>query len=94
MKVPSSHCEVAAEWCLDFLIPFSERHLNIIGKHWTAHYNQGRPHSSHGLGFPEGNQERACLPTATDTSFPPATRWRSSPCLAACTMNTSLKEAA
>jgi transposase InsO family protein len=43
--------------CLDFLIPFNERHLKIIGKQWTAHYNRGRPHSSLGPGFPEGSQE-------------------------------------
>ena len=43
--------------CLDFLIPFNERHLKIIGKHWMAHYNRGRPHSSLGPGIPERSQE-------------------------------------
>lgn len=43
--------------CLDFLIPFNERHLNLIGKEWIAHYNRGRPHSSLGPGFPERSQE-------------------------------------
>jgi putative transposase len=43
--------------CLDFLIPFNERHLNIIGKQWMAHYNRGRPHSSLGPGFAERTEE-------------------------------------
>jgi hypothetical protein len=58
--------------CLDFLIPFNERRLNMIGKQWTAHYNRGRPHSSLSAGFPEGSQESVPA-AATDTSFPPAT---------------------
>jgi hypothetical protein len=32
--------------CLDFLIPFNERHLQMIIRDWTMHYNRGRPHSS------------------------------------------------
>jgi transposase InsO family protein len=43
--------------CLDFLIPFNQRHLKIIGKHGTAHYNRGRPHSSLGPGIPERSQQ-------------------------------------
>jgi len=39
--------------CLDFLIPMSERHLGEILKEYRTHYNQGRPHSSLGPGFPE-----------------------------------------
>jgi putative transposase len=35
------------------LIPLNERHLKMILKHWTVHYNRGRPHSSLGPGFPE-----------------------------------------
>jgi transposase InsO family protein len=38
--------------CLDFLIPFSERHLTAIGREWAEHYNRGRPHSSLGPGLP------------------------------------------
>ena len=37
--------------CLDFLIPFSERHLKMIVQEWTMHYNRGRPHSALGPGF-------------------------------------------
>jgi hypothetical protein len=38
---------------LDFVIPFSERHLRSLLKEWVAHYNQARPHSSLGPGVPE-----------------------------------------
>ena len=43
--------------CLDFVIPFNERHLKMTVNDWGAHYNRGRPHSSLGPGFPEPNQE-------------------------------------
>ena len=39
--------------CLDFLIPFGERHLRRILLEWVTHYNQGRPHKSLGPGIPE-----------------------------------------
>jgi putative transposase len=39
--------------CLDFLIPFHERHLQMTIRDWTTHYNRGRPHSSLGPGLPE-----------------------------------------
>ena len=39
--------------CLDFAIPWNERHLRRLLKEWVAHYNQGRPHSSLGPGIPE-----------------------------------------
>jgi transposase InsO family protein len=42
--------------CLDFLIPFNERHLKITVKRWVAHYNRSRPHSALGPGIPEPNQ--------------------------------------
>ena len=34
--------------CLDFLIPFNERHLKMTIRDWAIHYNRGRPHSSLG----------------------------------------------
>jgi len=39
--------------CLDFVIPWNERHVRKILKEWVAHYNQGRPHSSLGPGIPD-----------------------------------------
>jgi putative transposase len=54
--------------CLDFLIPFNERHLRRILKEWVAHYNHGRPHSSLGPGIPDlGSLQQAnpcghCIP--------------------------------
>ena len=45
--------------CLDFLIPFGERHLRTIIKAFVAHYNKGRSHSSLGPGIPEPRQANA-----------------------------------
>ena len=39
--------------CLDFLIPFGERHLRRILLEWVTHYNHRRPHKSLGPGIPE-----------------------------------------
>ena len=39
--------------CLDFVIPWNERHVRRLLKEWVGHYNQGRPHSSLGPGIPE-----------------------------------------
>jgi putative transposase len=39
--------------CLDWLIPFNERHLRWILRKWVTHYHCGRPHTSLGPGFPE-----------------------------------------
>ena len=44
--------------CLDFLIPFTERHLKMTVEEWRIHYNRGRPHSSLGPGVPESNRDR------------------------------------
>ena len=44
--------------CLDLLIPFHERHLQMILREWTTHYNRGRPHSALGPGLPEPILER------------------------------------
>ena len=38
--------------CLDFLIPFNERHLKTMLKTWIAHFNHARPHMSLGPGIP------------------------------------------
>lgn len=39
--------------CLDYVIPFGEKHLKRILREFIAHYNRGRPHSSLGPGIPE-----------------------------------------
>lgn len=39
--------------CLDFLIPWNEKHLRTMLKEWVQHYNHGRPHMSLGPGIPE-----------------------------------------
>jgi len=38
--------------CLDFMIPFGERHLKQILNQWILHYNHGRVHMSLGPGIP------------------------------------------
>ena len=39
--------------CLDFLIPFNQRHLQMTIRDWAIHYNRRRPHSALGPGLPE-----------------------------------------
>src|SRR5215471_11047245 len=39
--------------CLDFLIPFHQRHRHMTVRDWAIHYNRGRPHSALGPGLPE-----------------------------------------
>jgi transposase InsO family protein len=46
--------------CLDFLIPFNERHLRMTVRDWAIHYNRGRPHLALGPGLPEPISE--CVP--------------------------------
>jgi putative transposase len=48
--------------CLDWLIPISETHLRSILREWTAHYNQGRPHSALGPGVPDPPEKCAVIP--------------------------------
>jgi hypothetical protein len=55
--------------CLDFLIPFNQRHLQMTVRDWAIHYNRGRPHSALGPGLPEpmsdqvpSNEHRHTLP--------------------------------
>jgi putative transposase len=44
--------------CLDFVIPFTERHLRAVLRKWIRHYNRGRPHSSLGPGLPDCPPDR------------------------------------
>jgi len=39
--------------CLDFVIPWGERHVRSVLAEWVAHYNRGRPHASLGPGIPD-----------------------------------------
>jgi hypothetical protein len=47
--------------CLDWLIPFHERHLQITIRDWAIHYNRGRPHSALGPGLPEPVSDQVAL---------------------------------
>jgi transposase InsO family protein len=59
----NAHCErligTIRRECLDFLIPFNERHLRRIVGEFVSHYNRGRPHSALGPGIPEPPQAKA-----------------------------------
>ena len=48
--------------CLDFLIPFNERHLKLVLKIWIAHFNHSRPHMSLGPGIPAAFSATAAEP--------------------------------
>ena len=43
--------------CLDFLISFKERPLNLILKSWATRFNHGQPHLSLGPGIPAPLQQ-------------------------------------
>lgn len=45
--------------CLDFIIPWNERHVRRVLKEWVAHYNHGRPHSTLGPGIPDQQSQEA-----------------------------------
>jgi putative transposase len=53
--------------CLDYLIPFHERHLQWILKNWIRHYNEARPHMSLGPGIPAGTRPVPPAPTNRHT---------------------------
>jgi hypothetical protein len=44
--------------CLDFLIPFNERHLRMSVRIGTIYYNRGRPHAALRPGLPKPISER------------------------------------
>ena len=48
--------------CLDWLIPFHERHLCAILRAWVSHYNRGRPHTRLGPGIPEPSRSSRSPP--------------------------------
>jgi transposase InsO family protein len=45
--------------CLDFLIPFNERHFKAVLKIWIRHFNGARPHMSLGPGIPAASRPPA-----------------------------------
>ncbi len=51
--------------CLDYMIPFAESHLRRILKSWAAYYNQSRPHTALGPGFP-ASTDNFRLPTTAE----------------------------
>jgi len=50
--------------CLDFVIPWSERHVRSVLAEWVAHYNRGRPHSSLGPGIPDPAEDWLAPPSS------------------------------
>jgi transposase InsO family protein len=66
--------------CLDWLIPFHERHLRAILRAWVTHYNRGRPHASLGPGIPEPSPA-LIQPKPTGHRLPPGGRVNATPVL-------------
>jgi putative transposase len=62
--------------CLDYVIPWSQKHLRTILREWVAHYNQGRPHASLGPGIPDLRGKPIRRPKAQRHAFPTASRIR------------------
>jgi putative transposase len=56
--------------CLDFMIPFSERHLRRLLSEWVAHYNHARPHRSLGPGLPVPEPTPVVLPKTNRHQLP------------------------
>ena len=62
--------------CLDWVIPFNERHLKATLTEYVVHFNRGRPHSALGPGIPEPPQ--AEVPAGRiGHKLPPRTRVKS-----------------
>jgi putative transposase len=59
--------------CLDWLIPFHDRHLRVILRAWVTHYNRGRPHTSLGPGIPEPSPTQI-TPAPTGHRLPTGSR--------------------
>jgi putative transposase len=61
----NAYCErfigTARRECLDWVIPFSERHLRHVLAEWMTHYNAERPHSARGPGLPDDSERRAIV---------------------------------
>ena len=61
-RTPAANCLIerligtTRRECLDYLIPFNERHLKRIVSEFVVYYNRGRPHSALGPGIPEPPQ--------------------------------------
>lgn len=74
----NAHCErfigTARRECLDWIIPFGERHLRQVLTEWISHYNSERPHSALGPGRPDDPVRRA---TPTGHHLPDALYVRS-----------------
>jgi Integrase core domain len=73
--------------CLDFMIPFSDRHLRRVLSEWVAHYNLARPHRSLGPGLPVPEPTPVVLPKTNRHQLPQGWRVAKRSSAAACTMN-------
>ena len=66
---------------LDFLIAMNKRYLRKILKEYKTHYDQGRPHSSLGPGFPEPTQGLPMPPQKRRIRLPEGNRIMAKPIL-------------
>jgi transposase InsO family protein len=56
--------------CLDFMIPFNEKHLRTILREWVTHYNHARPHRSLGPGLPDATLKPKALKQSSRHRIP------------------------
>src|SRR5262249_27352305 len=77
--------------CLDFMIPFGEKHLRRILRDWIRHYNSGRPHSSLGPGLPIPDLELPRSPQPNRHQLPQGWNILAKSVLGGCTTNTDWK---
>jgi putative transposase len=66
--------------CLDWLIPFHERHLRGILRAWITHYNRRCPHASLGPAIPEPSPAQI-TPAPTGHRLPTGSRVIATPVL-------------
>ena len=76
------HCQLEADpaECLDWRIPFHERHLRVIPRTWVTDYNRGRPPTSLGPGIPEPSPTQI-TPAPTGHRLPTGSRVAATPVL-------------
>ena len=67
--------------CLDFVIPFNERHLRQVLEQWVVHYNRGRPHAKLGPGIPDPPRDQVVAQQSSGHRLPAGRRVVATPIL-------------
>jgi transposase InsO family protein len=80
--------------CLDYLVPFGEKHIRRLLRRWKLHYNRGRPHSNLGPGFPEPTEGLPVEPQVHRHRLPPGVHAVAHPVLGGICHDYRLEDAA